>query len=152
VLAGMSLKGKYIYFSKKAQEQVNFAINDEISFQFNPTNIAINTVLSNLVVRLKQGLGFIEINRAMDSEILTALIALPSTKEETKRLLYKPYDLVCSRSKPTTNHYHTRMEKIYYSFALNDKDVTETPILKKNPFDNFEDILGDYYVYWKELL
>jgi len=42
------------------------------------------------------------------------------------------------------------MDKIYYSYALSDEDVTETPILKKKPFDNFADILGDYYVYWNE--
>lgn len=155
LLQKLQVKGSFMDTDRNTAELLLQCVLSEARFHCSAHNITVNAVLSGLVSTLmaQDGMEAAELSRLTDSAMETLLMGSPSTGAETKRLLFRPYELRMSRIRPADRNpvYPAERKKLYLSLPLIEGGAMSASALPSYPeVEEMKSCLGLYYIYWTD--
>jgi HD superfamily phosphohydrolase len=156
VLEHLRTDGPHLMTDDETAEMLVDLIVAEARFHCSAANMGPDTILAHLVQRLFDAkvLTPDELAAMTDAEVERRLFETPATKEEAKRLWYRPQTIGVRRldnGAPSPGAHRVEVEHLYLAMPLVDGQiVTQISSRAAGALDKARQLLGTYAVYWIE--
>jgi HD superfamily phosphohydrolase len=154
ILARLHLAGPHLETDVETAELLVDLIVTEARFHCSAANLGPNMMLARLAQRLFDAGALVadDLATMTDAEVERRLFETPATREEAKRLWYRPHAIAARRlleDDPPPDAYVVQMNHLYLTMPLVDgRDVTRVSSRAADLLNQARQLRGTYAVYW----